>query len=502
MIASIKKAAFLSAIAMSLVGCALFETPHANLTIRVDLYNEDPRFFPPADPEVARAIVRDMQRLRSSADRNHQLRLQLGRDSLAIFSRGWRSAGGDEGRLELLQAAWATEKTLLEERLAKFHECVEIATVRAVEYTETYADELKTAIETVESRQLSEAADESDDEEPVRRYRPPDMDAVLRALPQSLRAEEGRMRAAAEQAAADFLMHQRLPSVMRIDWQLLENQLSVRSHGASDAEIQALRDVSAALRRDIQRLVLRAQAAGGGSSVVSDINSRFTAAPTLSASTVQLAQELETVRGNLPPEAGARTALANLVVSSSKFIEVIDRLQDGGDPVWRIVADPANEDNWNKRFARTYFYAEGDAGVVVVRDNPMRFRVHHAENNPAALIQGQLEISRAVTDAALSVAGAAAGFPTESLAAQGDSADTSGIATQSEQLARRRVTAEVTAARRAALLRSLQSSLRVTSTELARLDEDDSKGVLRQRDSLIATLTSLKRILENIDGSE
>jgi hypothetical protein len=89
----------------------------------------------------------------------------------------------------------------------------------------------------------------------------------------------------------------------------------------------------------------------------------------------------------------------------------LDRLQIASSPVWRIVTDPKNNKKWNTEFSETYFYAEGNAGVVVVRDSPIKYRMQEASNNPAALVQAQLQVSRAVADAAIQMAGAATGVP-------------------------------------------------------------------------------------------
>ena len=89
----------------------------------------------------------------------------------------------------------------------------------------------------------------------------------------------------------------------------------------------------------------------------------------------------------------------------------LDRFQDSSSPVWRIVTDPQNAKKWNTEFSKTYFYAEGNAGVVVVRDSPIKYRVQDASNNPAALVQAQLGVSRAVADAAIQIAGATTGVP-------------------------------------------------------------------------------------------
>lgn len=98
----------------------------------------------------------------------------------------------------------------------------------------------------------------------------------------------------------------------------------------------------------------------------------------------------------------------------------LDRLQNASSPVWRVVTDPKNAKKWNTKFSETYFYAEGNAGVVVVRDSPIKYRVQEATNNPAALVQAQLQVSRAVADAAIQIAGASTGVPLVSATQTGE----------------------------------------------------------------------------------
>lgn len=98
----------------------------------------------------------------------------------------------------------------------------------------------------------------------------------------------------------------------------------------------------------------------------------------------------------------------------------LDRLQNAGSPVWRIVTEPGNAKKWNTKFSETYFYGEGNSGVVVVRDSPIKYRIQEATNNPAALVQAQLQISRSVANAAIQIAGATTGVPLTSVTQAGD----------------------------------------------------------------------------------
>lgn len=111
----------------------------------------------------------------------------------------------------------------------------------------------------------------------------------------------------------------------------------------------------------------------------------------------------------------------------------LDRLQNASSPIWRIVTDPNNAKKWNTKFSETYFYAEGNAGVVVVRDSPIKYRVQEATNNPAALVQAQLQVSRAVADAAIQIAGASTGVPLVSVTQTGEQTNKSDNTTFQQQ---------------------------------------------------------------------
>lgn len=104
-------------------------------------------------------------------------------------------------------------------------------------------------------------------------------------------------------------------------------------------------------------------------------------------------------------------AFAQLGSALDLYVSQIDRLQDPADPAWRELLRPDNESNWAPFFARTSYRAEGDTSVVIARDRLGHFRVQRARNNPAALIQGQLRISRAIASSLADALGAATGVP-------------------------------------------------------------------------------------------
>jgi hypothetical protein len=164
-------------------------------------------------------------------------------------------------------------------------------------------------------------------------------------------------------------------------------------------------------------------------------------------------------------------ALHDLVLSTTFLFSQIDRVQDPADPVWRIITAPENQGRWNTTFSETYFYSEGNNSVVLVRDTPASFRIQRGNNNPAALIQGQLQISRAIANAAIAVAGAAAGVPVPKLPGAGGaaaSAGADGSSTDAELAAKRKAAIDRKAAVHAAAVSGLRRQLVALRGELER----------------------------------
>ena len=216
---------------------------------------------------------------------------------------------------------------------------------------------------------------------------------------------------------------------------------------------------------------------------------------TLIGSSLALANEFETLRNDLPETATSRAALAGLVMGTSRFIELIDRLQDSGDPIWRIVTADENEAHWSTQVIETGFYAEGNAGVVVVRDDPLRFRVQSARNNPTALIQGQLEISRSVAKAAISIAGAVSGLPTDALASSTSGTTQGAVSGNAADFNLRRAKVEAWQSQRETALTSLERYLRSLATNLAELEDSDEDGLASQTRRLQSVLAGHKPLL-------
>jgi hypothetical protein len=179
-------------------------------------------------------------------------------------------------------------------------------------------------------------------------------------------------------------------------------------------------------------------------------------------------------------------ALGALVRATGVVFNLVDRLQDPADPVWRTVSRPENQDKWRNAFTETYFYAEGNTSVVVVRDTPFSFRVLKATNNPTALVRGQLQISRAIADAAIAVAGAAAGAPGIKLPTKDSQPPDSGTdGAKAQEVAAKKAKLERQAAVRAETIRSLRRQLVVLRAQLERADATGVGAVLQQVQSLL-----------------
>jgi outer membrane murein-binding lipoprotein Lpp len=186
------------------------------------------------------------------------------------------------------------------------------------------------------------------------------------------------------------------------------------------------------------------------------------------------------------------TALNQLLQSTTLLYSQIDRLQDPADPIWRIVTDPENEPKWNTQFSESNFYAQGNSSIVVVRDTPMSFRVQRGANNPTALVQGQLQVSRALGNAAISIAAASTGLPVSHLMGK-DKAGKSTVEverfSEGETLSRRKALTEQNARVRMRAVRNLRINLISIKEDLQKIDaQRDPEGYRKLRSKLEATL--------------
>lgn len=254
--------------------------------------------------------------------------------------------------------------------------------------------------------------------------------------------------------------------------------------------------------------------------------------PEFGESVRTVARAMSSVPLNLPDNSVAIYKATLHIRRIARMNSQIDRFQDAGDPVWRLIAERTDEclvkqnggskkqasgdkkpmndtgaeadgntgrkvkkdcdDRWSREFTRTYFYAEGNSSVVVVRDTPKTFRVQRSTNDPANLIKGQLQASRAIADAAITVAGAASGL-TLDMPAKGGSGDTpadSPAPVRSFQdgsdFAERKASAEAESRTRKSVMKSLERRLsRILANAARQKDGKLSESELRDIGGLL-----------------
>jgi hypothetical protein len=127
----------------------------------------------------------------------------------------------------------------------------------------------------------------------------------------------------------------------------------------------------------------------------------------------------------------------------------------------------------------------------------MEFRVQQGSNNPAALVQAQLQVSRAIADAAITVVGATTGVNLAALPKPGDKstgADDAQIK-ESDDLARRKAKVARAGEQRDLAIGRLSSNLRSLKEQIELTD--DEQKIKRLLDVLIATLTADETVFKN-----
>jgi len=124
--------------------------------------------------------------------------------------------------------------------------------------------------------------------------------------------------------------------------------------------------------------------------------------------TTQLASEVTQLAETKSDEKLVSESEISQLVQAKELLESqAYRLKELADPVWK---DIATTKKWKKNFGKTRFFAEGNSSVVLVQDDPVTYRIQQGSNNPAALIQGQLKITRAIADASIQIISAQAGI--------------------------------------------------------------------------------------------
>lgn len=178
-------------------------------------------------------------------------------------------------------------------------------------------------------------------------------------------------------------------------------------------------------------------------------------------------------------------ALADFTRLNSIFFSQLERLQDPADPIWKEIAKEENESKWSTEFTKSVFEAQGNSSVVLVRDSPISFRPQQANNDPSGLIESQLQISRAVTGAAISIAGAFIGIEppaSESSPETNEDESFNSVVLRAEIEEKKRI--------RNSNIRALERSLQILSEEMEGLDpaDQDSKSqLLNELETLLSS---------------
>jgi hypothetical protein len=508
---------------MVLVAALCAGCQYAQLNVRVDLYDEDPRAIVPMSPEVATRLIEDVERLRGAARQKTALRIELANGSQEMYQQVWLDVGASlqrpppalaghiEAHARYVDAATQAEKDLqghldaavhaLQQYSRDYRQAYESA---LTQFQECERFRLKSRRE--QRKAIKEAADPLEPCSPYERSKKNverlDDEWILRRLPIDLRRQEAEVRSLVAQAVERYRgFAGPLGEAFVIDWVGLRARINT---GLEDAQGT---DNEMRFRRALFSLNARLATLAGTTGLIPQkriedaiAKGARDSATGLFDSTLKIALELESLRADLPDDISALTALAELVRHSSRFTELIDRLQDTGDPVWRIVTSPANERHWNRNVVDTNFYAQGNSSVVVVRHDPMRYDIHEASNNPLALIKGQLAISHAVTKAAITIAGAATGLPTPTQDDKGNivpptQQQREAGANAAEDFAKRAAAAAETERTRERALRGLSQELASIHATLA-ASGGDAKVLAAQKTRLESVLQAYKALFE------
>lgn len=503
-----------------LSGCASSE-----LTIHVDLYDEDPRFVAPMTPEEVAEQVANLERLRAAAKDKTAQRKYLAEVSVAMYNDTREPLFNNPDRYTQELGDY---KKAAGDAQSELEGLINDAIKELGIYTAKYQAAYETArrdFQRCENERLgsqskappdlpgasSEADEPPPEEKPlvsqcwlsekgkfVERL---DDEWIVRRLPVTLRADEAKARGLVAKAAAGYRSFAApVEKSFVVDWAGLRADLyDAVEHSTTDNERKS------AANRAVHGLNTRLASLAQATNVVpqseieeaveSDARGDTTG---LFRSTMKIAIELESLRGDLPDDATAQTALSGLVRNSSRFSELIDRLQDSGDPVWRTVTNPANEAHWNTEITKSGFFAQGKSNVVIVRQDPMRYDIHEGTNDPVALVKAQLEVSRAVANAAINVVGAATGIKVPGGGTKpGDPASDGTAATSNaasaEAFAQRKAKAEEQERARQNALRGLSMEL---NNILLNLASGGDSALATQRSRLASVLKAYRDLLD------
>jgi len=498
---------------LALFGCGTALQTNTKLTVTVDLYDEDPSFSPPMSVLVAGELLRDLKDLETAAIRERNLRVDLNTESVSVFVAAWEQSGGDpqisnelRDRLDASLDGMAQPAAIFTDRVNEVRDDIE-------QYISDYENafhDVRVGFQEIRSCKDAEGCTRRSAATANPRL---GKDHVLRELPPELKAREHRIHRGITEVIANYWLQKDVRPRLQVPWSDLLNLINVQIQNADERKDNAAKVLAQqrldAIQVTVASLNKRVRRYSGQSITQVRPNAAPGRSRELISSARLLAGELESFRNDLPANATSTTALSGLVQQSAKFIDQIDRLQDNSDAVWRVVTDPANDGHWNKEMVRTFFNSDGDSGVVIVRDGPMRFRIKSAENDPTATLKGQLEIARAITNASMSIAGAAAGIPTAGLASAataGEGATPAAAVVDlsadfQELKASEKQKARISKQTLASLLRNLTSvSGKLQALEELDADEARADAYAKLMMQLEAVLNSHRRLLVGTDG--
>lgn len=200
--------------------------------------------------------------------------------------------------------------------------------------------------------------------------------------------------------------------------------------------------------------------------------------------------------------------LRQLVITSSIFYNVIDRMQDPSNPVWRLITAEDNEDNWNMDVAGTSFSGQGNSTVVIVRDSPLKFRIQQGANDPTQLIKSQLAISRSIASASISVIAASRGISLPMSTPPGEDEQAPDVSGDREDEEAEKQALQAALQNKAdvdlfnQVLKNMERNLAASRRNLDRISDDEEELLKQEQARLEAVLEQHKILLTNMDSNE
>ncbi|MDN4501909.1 hypothetical protein QX776_05825 [Alteromonadaceae bacterium BrNp21-10] len=444
----------------------LYACASANLSIEVDLYDEDPQLTLPPSPALHLELLTQAQVLQLEAEKQHRNSVQWMAEVKNIYTSIWYSAGGatkEEGiskahPISLIETSidrligeeearikgLALEVENLSKKVNGYNTKYSNAINEAKKYYQKTCSNSPAAIDkNCLKPKVTSMAENKDSNIPnlpyeqscrirqtkyhnnERRCTEPEIaenqasiiinqqryiQIQLAGNPQLI-SDQQHIQQQLNRVIAAFDAYQSTPT-LKIDWTSLEVLLEAKliQAATNTLEQQRLRRLISNAQERIQTLN---EAVRSHSSIIAQRGIERKAEIN-AVKSQQITVNFTGFNRAMPLAGSIREILSEQAKNTSGLYDLIDRLQDVGDPIWRIVTDPNNEYHWNKRVSKTFVKANGDTSMVIVRDTPLHFRAHHAQNNPSALIRGQLEIARAIGDVALSIAGVNSELPASS----------------------------------------------------------------------------------------